>query len=182
MPRLHPGPEGGSPDCRRDTGPQGNQSNGDHWQLIGTHPRVGRVTRKLETSTEAGELSAAIQSIIKLDLGLARGSVSAGSNRGLGDVAVDRVRSQGLRTATVSFEGSQYRIAGVPVHQATAATEGKVVLADMSKINLIFNGPAHLLADGLSGGKSTFGTTELIVMNWLDSAITDPATVVIGSA
>jgi hypothetical protein len=38
------------------------------------------------------------------------------------------------------------------------------------------------LADGFSGGKSTYGTTELIVMNWLDSAITDPATVVIGSA
>lgn len=83
---------------------------------------------------------------------------------------------------TVSYEGGQYRVAGVPVHQTTAATEGKVVLADMSKISLIFYGPAHLLADGFSGGKSTYGTTELIVMNWLDSAITDPATVVIGSA
>ena len=85
-------------------------------------------------------------------------------------------------TTTVSYEGGQYRVAGVPVHQTTAATEGKVVLADMSKMSLIFYGAAHLLADGFSGGKSTFGTTELIVMNWLDSAISDPSTCVIGSA
>ena len=83
---------------------------------------------------------------------------------------------------TVSYEGGQYRVAGVPVHQSTAATEGKFVLADMSKINLIYYGPAHLLADGFSGGKSTYGTTELIVMNWLDSALTDPSTIVIGSS
>ena len=83
---------------------------------------------------------------------------------------------------TVSFEGSQYRIAGVPVHQTTAATEGKVVLADMSKINLIFFGPPSLLSDGFSGGKSTFGTTEISIFNWLDSAISDPSACVIGSA
>lgn len=76
------------------------RANGVHWQLIGTHPRVGRACRKLETSSEAGVLSAAIQTINGLDLGLARGSAKVGSNRGLGDMAVDRIRSQGLRTAT----------------------------------------------------------------------------------
>ena len=85
-------------------------------------------------------------------------------------------------TTTISFEGDRYRIAGVPVHQTTAATEGKVVLADMAKISLIFFGAPSLLSDGFSGGKSTYGTTELIVMNWLDSAITDAKTIVVGSA
>ena len=44
------------------------------------------------------------------------------------------------------------------------------------------NTPYLPFVDAFGGGKSTYGTTELIVMNWLDSAITDPATVVIGSA
>ena len=35
---------------------------------------------------------------------------------------------------------------------------------------------------GFSGVKSMYGTTELIVMNWLDSVITDPAATVIGSS
>ena len=44
------------------------------------------------------------------------------------------------------------------------------------------NTPYLPFVDAFSGGKSTHGTTELIVMNWLDSAITDPAATVIGSS
>ena len=83
---------------------------------------------------------------------------------------------------TLSFVGNGYRIAGIPVFASSAATEGKVLLADMSAITLLFYGPPQLIVDAFSGGKSTTGQTELIVQNYVDSLIRDRSLVVVGSA
>ena len=83
---------------------------------------------------------------------------------------------------TLSFTGNDYRIAGIPVLASTAATEGKVLLADMSAVTLLFYGPPQLIVDAFSAGKSTTGQTELIVQNYVDSLIRDRSLVVIGSA
>ena len=83
---------------------------------------------------------------------------------------------------TLSYEGGSYRVAGVPVFATTAATEGKVVLADMSAITLLFYGPPQLIVDPFSNGKSTTGQTELIVQNYVDSLIRDRSLVVVGSS
>ena len=83
---------------------------------------------------------------------------------------------------TLRYEGGTYRVAGVPVFATTAATEGKVVLADMKAFTLLFYGPPQLIVDPFSNGKSTTGQTELIVQNYLDSLITDRDLIVIGSA
>ena len=65
---------------------------------------------------------------------------------------------------------------------SAAATEGKVVLADMKAFTLLFYGPPQLIVDPFSNGKSTTGPTEIIVQNYLDSLITDRDLIVIGSA
>ena len=49
----------------------------------------------------------------------------------------------------------------------SAATEGKVALLDMSKVNLVFYGSPRL-ADRFSGTNALTGETT-ILMNWLDS-------------
>ena len=82
----------------------------------------------------------------------------------------------------LTFVGNGYKIAGIPVFATTAATEGKVLLADMSAITLLFYGPPQLIVDAFSGGKSTTGQTELIVQNYVDSLIRDRSLVVVGSA
>ena len=82
----------------------------------------------------------------------------------------------------LTFVGNGYKIAGIPVYATTAATEGKVLLADMSAITLLFYGPPQLIVDAFSGGKSTTGQTELIVQNYTDSLIRDRSLVVVGSA
>ena len=83
---------------------------------------------------------------------------------------------------TLGFVGNGYKIAGIPVFATTAATEGKVLLADMSAITLLFYGPTQLIVDAFSNGKSTMGQTELIVQNYVDSLIRDRRLVVVGSA
>ena len=83
---------------------------------------------------------------------------------------------------TLSFVGNGYKIAGVPVFATTAATEGKVLLADMTAITLLFYGPPQLIVDQFSGGKSAIGQTELIVQNYTDSLLRDRSLVVVGSS
>ena len=77
-----------------------NKPYGTVWQLIGRHPRLGKVARKLEASKESEVLTAAIQAVNELDLGIKRGTVLTGSNRGVAESAIDRVRKQGLRLST----------------------------------------------------------------------------------
>ena len=83
---------------------------------------------------------------------------------------------------TLQYESGTYRINGIQVLTTSAATEGKVALLDMSKVNLVYFGSPHLLADRFSGTNALTGETTLILMNWLDSMLVDPSVCVIGSA
>ena len=85
-------------------------------------------------------------------------------------------------TTTLQYESGTYRINGIQVLTTSAATEGKVALLDMSKVNLFFYGSPHVLADRFSGSNALTGETTLILMNWLDSMLVDPSVCVIGSA
>jgi len=58
----------------------------------------------------------------------------------LADLLTQRISLGGGET-TVTYDAGNYRIAGVPVLATTPATEGKVLLADMSAITLLFYGP-----------------------------------------
>ena len=90
--------------------------------------------------------------------------------------------TSGGGTTTLQYESGTYRINGIQVLTTSAATEGKVALLDMSKVNLIFYASPHVLADRFSGTNSITGETTLILMNWLDSMLVDPAVCVIGTA
>ena len=90
--------------------------------------------------------------------------------------------TSGGGTTTLQYESGTYRINGIQVLTTSAATEGKVALLVMSKVNLVFYGSPHVLADRFSGTNALTGETTLILMNWLDSMLIDPAVCVIGSA
>ena len=90
--------------------------------------------------------------------------------------------TSGGGTTTVQYESGTYRVNGVQVLPTSAASEGKVALVDMAKVNLIFYGAPHVLADRFSGTNAITGQTTLILMNWLDSMLIDPSVCVIGSA
>ena len=79
------------------------------------------------------------------------------------------------------FEG-QYRIFGMPVFTTTNAVEGKYVLGDFSSLNLVFFGSPQVIVDKYSGGKSTTGQTEVIVLNMCDVGCTNEDAICVGGA
>ena len=97
------------------------------------------------------------------------------------DLLTSTINTEGTATV-IDFSGGTYRIGGVRVFLSTAATQGKVCLAQMDRVNLVNYGPPQLIVDAYSSGKSTFGSTELIVQNYLDLIVTDPAALVVGGS
>ena len=91
------------------------------------------------------------------------------------------VDNNGGETVAVP-EGAGYRIAGIRVHHSTAVTEHKVVLADVPTIHIVRYGPAMLLVDPFSAGRSTTGETQIVIQNYVDTLIADRSLVVVGSA
>ena len=87
----------------------------------------------------------------------------------------------GLDT-TAQPQGDGYRIAGVWVHTSTAVTENNIVLADVPTIHIVRYGPAMLLVDPFSAGRSTTGETQIVIQNYVDTMIADRNLVVVGSA
>jgi hypothetical protein len=79
------------------------------------------------------------------------------------------------------FEG-QYRIFGVPVYATTNTVEGKYVLGDISTVALAFFGSPQAIVDKYSGGKSTTGQTEVIVLNMCDVGCTNEDAICVGGA
>jgi len=79
------------------------------------------------------------------------------------------------------FEG-QYRIFGVPVYTTTNTVEGKYLLGDLSTLALVFFGSPQVIVDKYSGGKSTTGQTDVIVLNLVDVGCTNQDAICVGSA
>ena len=87
----------------------------------------------------------------------------------------------GGRTA-VEYVNQTYRLSGVPVHATTSVTEGKFILTDVSRINVVYFGPATIIIDPFSNGKSIMGQTEVHLHNFVDIAVNDSSLVVVGSS
>ena len=83
---------------------------------------------------------------------------------------------------TAQPQGDGYRIAGIRVHTSTSVTENKIVLADVPTIHIVRYGPAMLLVDPFSAGRSTTGETQIVIKNYVDTLIADRSLVVVGSA
>ena len=83
---------------------------------------------------------------------------------------------------TAQPQGDGYRFACIRVHTSTAVTENKIVLADVPTIHIVRYGPAMLLVDPFSAGRSTTGETQIVIQNYIDTMIADRNLVVIGSA
>jgi HK97 family phage major capsid protein len=82
----------------------------------------------------------------------------------------------------VNWADGQHRIAGLPMAMTTACPEGKVVLGDFSTVTQVFFGAPQIIDDRFSAGKSISGASEIIVLNYCDCVLREPAHIVIGSA
>ena len=91
------------------------------------------------------------------------------------------VDSSGGETVAMP-EGSGYRICGIRVLTSTSVPENKIILADMPTIHIVRYGPAMLLVDPFSAGRSTTGETQIVIQNYVDTLIADRSLVVVGSA
>jgi len=75
-----------------------------------------------------------------------------------------------------------HRIYGLPVFTTSHLTEGKHLLLDPSAVATVFFGPAQVVMDEYSNGKSLSGAAEICVFNFGDVAVLRPAHVVVGTA
>ena len=76
----------------------------------------------------------------------------------------------------------QWACVGLPVLTTTAVAETHVVLIDPRAAQTIYFGPPQLLTDPFSGSNSVTGDTTVIVSNYVDLAVSEPALVVVGSS
>jgi len=82
----------------------------------------------------------------------------------------------------VQYIDGAHRIYGLPVFTTSNLTEGKHLLLDPSAVATVFFGPAQVVMDEYSNGKSLSGAAELCVFNFADLAIIRPNHIVVGSA
>ena len=75
----------------------------------------------------------------------------------------------------------QWAMVGLPVHVTTAMPEGRIALLEPRAADVIYFGAPQLLADPFSGSNSTTGATTVIVSNYTDIAVSEPALVVVGA-
>jgi HK97 family phage major capsid protein len=75
-----------------------------------------------------------------------------------------------------------HRVYGLPVFTSSHLTEGKHLLLDPSAVATVYFGPAQVVMDEYSNGKSLSGAAEICVFNFADLAVLRPTHVVVGSA
>lgn len=78
------------------------------------------------------------------------------------------------------FKDRQWTIAGLPAFTSTVVPEGTVVLMDRRAVNPVYFGPPMLIANPYSGSNSVTGRTTIVVMNYADLAVSEPALVIVG--
>jgi len=74
-----------------------------------------------------------------------------------------------------------HRVYGLPVFTTSHLTEGKHLLLDPSAVATVYFGPAQVVMDEYSNGKSLSGAAEICVFNFADLAVLRPAHVVVGA-
>jgi len=81
----------------------------------------------------------------------------------------------------VQYIDGAHRIYGLPVFTTSHLTEGKTVLLDPSAVATVFFGPAQVVMDEYSNGKSLSGAAEICVFNFADLAVLRPTHIVVGA-
>ncbi len=99
----------------------------------------------------------------------------------LADLLKAQVDADGGETI-VQWQDGAHRIAGLPVFSSRHLTEGKHLLLDPSAVATVFFGPAQVVTDEYSNGKSLSGAAEICVFNFGDLAVLRPTHVVVGAA
>jgi HK97 family phage major capsid protein len=82
----------------------------------------------------------------------------------------------------VVWSGGAHRIAGIPIAISSNVPEAKVLLGDFTTVQTVYFGAPAVIDDRFSAGKSINGSSELIVMNYCDLVVRQPASIVLGSA
>lgn len=76
---------------------------------------------------------------------------------------------------------AQWSVAGVPLFSSTVIPEGTVILLDRRALAPVYFGPPMMIANPYTGGNSITGATSVVVGNYADLAVMEPALVVVGS-
>jgi HK97 family phage major capsid protein len=127
-----------------------------------------------------GELMGMIEALATADADLAKASFLVHPTM-LASLLTTQISGNGGEVA-VAWADGRHRIAGVPVATSTNAPTGKVILADFSSVQTCFFGAPQIIEDSYSGGKSLSGASEIVVVNYCDVGLKDPAHIVVGSA
>ena len=69
----------------------------------------------------------------------------------------------------------------LPVFSTRHLTEGKHLLLDPSAMATVFIGPAQVVQDEYSNGKSLSGVAEICILNFCDNAVLRPNPIVVGA-
>jgi hypothetical protein len=65
---------------------------------------------------------------------------------------------------------------------STNVPEAKVILADFTTVQQVFFGVPQIIDDRFSNGKAISGQSEIVVMNFCDVVVREPALIVVGAA
>ncbi len=112
------------------------------------------------------------------DLGAARWLLHPSD---LADLLKAQIDADGGELIVQYIDGA-HRICGLPVFSSRHLTEGKHLLLDPSAVATVFFGPAQVVLDEYSNGKSVSGAAEIVTFNFADLAVLRPAHVVVGTA
>ena len=82
----------------------------------------------------------------------------------------------------VTYSEGRHRIAGIPLAISSNVPEAKVILAQFDTVQTVYFGAPQIIDDRFSNGKAISGASEIIVMNFCDVVVRDPALIVVGSA
>jgi HK97 family phage major capsid protein len=94
----------------------------------------------------------------------------------------DLLLPNGGETIVQYVPDGAHRIYGLPIFTTSHLTEGKHLLLDPSAVANVYFGPAQVVLDEYSNGKSLSGAAEICVFNFADIAVLRPAHVVVGAA
>ena len=82
----------------------------------------------------------------------------------------------------VTYSEGRHRIAGIPLAISSNVPEAKVILAQFDTVQQVYFGAPQIIDDRYSAGKAISGSSEIVVMNFCDVLVKNPALIVVGSA
>lgn len=153
------------------------KGTGSEGQPLGLLNVTGRQTKSFAGATPTwAELTAMLEQLGDADARLESAAWLLHPSTAADLMATEK--SSGSGQYVLEYDGG-YRIAGRPVGITSTITEDTVLLADMSKLRLVFFAAPQLLVDRYS--HSTTGAVQLVVSNYTDIAVTSGPMIVVGS-